>query len=202
MTHHHTQFGMTLVEAMLVIGVFTLISISLFTSIQSLYQNNSYTFAQADEVNHARRGIYALSQDIREMTYGEDGTFPMVIKDDNRIGFYSDIDKDDSAEYVEYEIATTTLYKHVFNPTGNPPVYDLASPDESFILSEYVQNVSQGTSTFYYYDTNNTLLSSSSLLTDVRYVKAQLIINIDPFRSPGEFMLRSSIAPRNLKDNL
>jgi type II secretory pathway pseudopilin PulG len=202
MIRKHAQFGMTLVEAMLVVGVFTLISISLFTSIQSLYQNNSYTFAQADEVNHARRGIYALSQDMREMTYGEDGTFPVVVKDDNRIGFYSDIDKDDSVEYVEYEIATTTLYKYVFNPTGNPPVYDLDSPDQAFILSEYVQNVSQGTSTFYYYDTNNTPLSTSSLLTDVRYIKTQLIINIDPLRSPGEFMLRSSIAPRNLKDNL
>src|SRR5690606_13358048 len=111
----------------------------------------------------------------------------------HRIGFYSDIDKDYSAEYVEYELATTTLYKRTYNPTGNPPVYDLSEPDEVNILSEYVQNVVNGSSTFSYFDTHNNELGTGALLTDVRYIGIQLIVNIDPLRSPGEFMLRSSI---------
>src|SRR5690606_27878065 len=144
------HIGMTLIETLVVISIYTILSLVIFASIQALYKSNSYTFAQADEVNHARRGLYALTQDLREMTYGEDGTFPLVVMEDHRIGFYSDIDKDYSAEYVEYELATTTLYKRTYNPTGNPPVYDLSEPDEVNILSEYVQNVVNGSSTFSY----------------------------------------------------
>ncbi len=81
-------------------------------------------------------------------------------------------------------------------------MYDFTTPDEELILSEYVQNIEQATTTFFYFDSNNVELDSSSLLTDVRYIKTQIIVNIDPIRSPGEFMLRTGIAPRNLKDNL
>jgi type II secretory pathway component PulJ len=196
------QSGLTLVETIVVIALYTLLTGMIFTAAQSLYQTNNYSAAQAEEVDNARRGMTRLNRDLREMTYAEDGTFPVTRIEDHLIGFYSDIDKDDSVEYVEYELASTTFYKRTYNAVGSPPVYDFSTPDQTEILSEYVQNLSQGTSTFFYFDTNNTALSSTSLLTDVRYIRSQIIVNINPIQSPGEFMLRSGIAPRNLKDNL
>ena len=196
------QAGMTMVEMVVAIGLYTVLIAMVFTSAQSLYFYNASTFAQSNEVDHAKRGMYRWSQDVREMTYAEDGTFPIVVKEPHRIGFYSDIDKDNSVEYVEYEVATTTLYKRTYNPVGNPPVYNLAAPDQEEILSEYVQNIAQSTSTFYYYDTDGVSLGTGALLTSVRYIKIHLIVNIDPIRDPGEFLLRSGVAPRNLKDNL
>jgi hypothetical protein len=65
-----------------------------------------------------------------------------------------------------------------------------------------VQNGLQATSTFFYYDVNGTAVTNSSNITDVRYVEAQIIVNIDPIRDPGQFMLRSSAALRNVKENL
>ena len=196
------QYGMTLIEVLLVVSIFTVLGAVIFTSIQSIYRYNATAFSQADEVSNARRGLTTLSRDLREMTYAEDGAFPVVITEPNRMAFYSDIDKDANVEYVEYELSSTTLYKRTHNPTGNPPVYDFATPDETIALSEFVQNDLNATSTFFYFDTNGTQLSTSSLLTDVRYIQAQIIVNIDPIASPGEFMLRTSVAPRNLKDNL
>ena len=196
------QTGMTLVEMVVAIGLYTVLIAMVFTSAQSLYFYNASTFAQANEVEHAKRGMFRWSQDVREMTYAEDGTFPIVVKDPQTIGFYSDIDKDNSVEYVEYEVATTTLYKRTYNPIGNPPTYNLATPDQQEILSEYVQNITQSTSTFYYYDNDGVSLGGAARLTDVRYIKIHLIVNIDPIRDPGEFLLRSGVAPRNLKDNL
>jgi type II secretory pathway component PulJ len=193
---------MTLVEMVVLIGIYTLLIGVIFTSVQSLYQYNSYSIAQADEVDNARRAIFRLTRDLREMTYAEDGTFPLVTMEDHLIGFYSDIDQDNSVEYVEYELATTTLYKRTYNAVGAPPSYNFATPDETITLSEYVQNIQQATSTFMYYDVNGDELVNGALLTDVRYIRAQNIVNIDPLRSPGEFMLRTSVAPRNLKDNL
>ena len=197
------QTGMTLVEMLVVIGIFTLLSGAIYGTIQALYQYNGYAYAQAAEVDNARRGLNTFSRDVREMTYAEDGSFPIVLNTEYLMGFYSDIDKDNNVEYVEYELATTTMfYKRVYNPTGNPPTYDFNNPDEEIILSEYVQNIQEATSTFQYFDSNGVQLDETSLLTDIRYIRAQIIVNIDPVRSPGEFLLRTSIAPRNLKDNL
>lgn len=196
------QLGLTLIETMVVIALYAILTGMIFTAAQSLYQVNNISAAQSNEVENARRGMTRLTRDMREMTYAEDGTFPVTTIEEHKIGFYSDIDKDDSVEYVEYELATTTLYKRTYNAVGSPPVYNLASPDQTEILSEYVQNIAQATSTFFYFDTDNSALASTSLLTDVRYIKAQIIVNINPIQSPGEFMLRSGVAPRNLKDNL
>jgi type II secretory pathway pseudopilin PulG len=198
--------GMTLVETVVVIAISTLLMLVITYSIQSLYKANSYTYAQAYEIDNARKGIVQWTRDVREMTYSEDGTFPLAVSEPHRIGFYSDVDRDESVEYVEYTLSTTTgsttLMKNVYRAFGNPPTYSFATPTEKYKMSEFVQNRVQATSTFYYYDTNGVQVPVGGLLTDVRYIRAQIIVNIDPLRSPGEFMLRSSATPRNLKDNL
>ena len=194
--------GMTLIEMLVVIGIYTVLMGAIFSSVQALYKYNAYSLAQANEVDNARRAMGKLTKDLREMTSAEDGTFPLVVKGPHRIGFYSDIDSDDSVEYIEYELVATNFYKRIHNAVGWPPTYNFTTPDKVIIVSDFVQNNLQSTSTFMYYDTNGVLLPAGALLTQVRYIRSQIIVNIDPLRSPGEFMLRSSIAPRNLKDNL
>lgn len=195
--------GFTLVESVMVVALFALMMLVIANSIAAMYRYNAYTIAQAYQVRNARQGIQSLVRDIREMTFADNGSFPLVEMEDHLISFYSDIDRDDSVEYVEYElIASTTLYKRIYNAIGTPPTYNMSTPDETYILSEYVQNIIQGTSTFAYYDSTGTEIVSAASLVDVRYVEAKLIINIDPIRDPGQYMLRSSAALRNVKDNL
>lgn len=197
-----SQKGMTMVEMLVAIGIYTVLLLAINSSITTLYQNNAYALEQSNEVDNARRGVTQWNRDAKEMTTGEDGTWPLAVIDEHRFGYYSDTDQDDSVEYVEYILATTTLRKFTYDPTGSPVTYDLTTPDSEEILSEYVQNIEQATSTFFYYDNNGTQLNASSPIIDVRYIQMQIIVNIDPDRNPGEFMLRSSLAPRNLKDNL
>ncbi|MCA9366048.1 hypothetical protein KC722_00550 [Candidatus Kaiserbacteria bacterium] len=200
---HTNHSGLSLVEAIVYIAVFTILSLVVTNAIHSMYQYNAYTFAQAYQVQNARLGIQGLIRDIREMTFADDGSFPLVVMDSDRVGFYSDIDRDQSVEYVEYSYSdSTTFTKEVYNATGSPPVYNLSTPDETYTLSYYVQNNLQSTSTFMYYDADGNEVASSTGLIDVRYITAQLIINIDPIRDPGQYMLRSSAALRNVKDNL
>jgi hypothetical protein len=197
-----TKRGMTLVETIMIVSLYTLLMIVISSSVTELYKTNSYAISQSDEVSSARRGMTLWVRDTKEMTTAEDGNFPVVTIDEHKLSFYSDVDRDESVEYIEYELATTTIIKKIYNAIGSPATYNLSAPDEQYILSEYVQNIIQSTSTFFYFDNEGTQLSSTSPIIDVRYIKAQIIVNIDPNRSPGEFMLRSSVAPRNLKDNL
>jgi type II secretory pathway component PulJ len=191
--------GLSLVETIVVVSLFSLLMLGITSTIAMLYRTNGYALAQASEVSHARRGIEALSRDIREMTFGDDGTYPLVSMSSTSIGFYSDIDRDNSVEYVRYTLATTTLYKYVYNATGTPLSYGSTTPDETYIISEYVQNKVQGTSTFRYYLESGAAATATSTVTDIRYILLNLVINIDPYRNPGEYTLRSSAAPRNLK---
>jgi type II secretory pathway component PulJ len=193
----------TLVEMIVVIAINTLLLVVIVDAIVSMYQTNSYSLAQTNEVEVARRGIAVWTRDAREMTLAATGAFPVAVLENNRMGFYSDIDKDNFVEYVEYTLSTTTLRKRSYNPVGYPPVYSTTTPDTTEVLSEYVQNIGQGVPMFTYYDSNGVVLASpATMISDVRYISMKLIVNIDPIRSPGEFMLQSSAAPRNLKDNL
>ncbi len=203
MFKYSQQTGFTLVETIIVVTIYTILLLVIFNSIDNLYQANNYTIAESNEIDNARRGLQSWLSDVREMTYADDGTFPMAIIEPNRIGFYSDVDTDTSVEYVEYVLSSTTLYKNTYKASGSPPVYNLVTPSSVEKLSEFVQNISQGVPTFTYSDTNGVFLNStSSLLTDVRYLEVSVIVNIDPLKNPGEFLLRSGVAPRNLKDNL
>ncbi len=194
--------GMTLIELLVALSLMVILGLAISTGTVNFYKTHSYSLEQSNEIDSARLGLTQWNRDVKEMVTGADGSFPVSIIEPHRFGYYSDTDQDSEVEYVEYQLSNTTLSKRTYNATGNPPVYNLATPSSVDTLSLYVQNINQSTSTFFYYDNNGTLLNASSPRVNVRYIKAQLIVNIDPLRSPGEFMLRSSIAPRNLKDNL
>lgn len=195
--------GFTLIEVIVVISINTVLFLVIIASVVQIYQTNSYSFAQANEIDSARRGISVWVRDAREMTFAANGAFPLTVVEPHRLAFYSDVDRDDSVEYVVYELASSTLYKRTHKPTGLPPTYNLASPDTTMILSEFVQNIDQSQITFAYYNDSGALVTSpTAMIRDIRYIDMQIIVNIDPLRSPGEFMLQGSATPRNLKDNL
>jgi len=202
MIYIYSQRGLTIVETVIAIGIYTVLMLAVTSSIATFYRTNAYALEQSNEVDNARRGVIQWNRDVKEMTTAEDGTWPVAIIDEHTLGYYSDTDQDDSVEYVEYVLASTTLRKFTYNATGSPATYDLTTPDSEEILSEYVRNIEQATSTFFYFDNNGSQLASTSPIINVRYIQMQLVVNIDPIRNPGEFMLRSSLAPRNLKDNL
>ncbi len=198
--HIHNSSGFTLVEAMMTVFIYTLVMFAVITSISTFYTYNAYSMAQSYQVTQARKGIEVLVRDAREMTFADDGTYPLARMEEHAVGFYSDIDRDNSVEYVEYELASTTLYKRIYGAVGNPPVYDTV-PETTYTLSEYVQNLDQGVSTFLYFDSEGIQADASTPVTDVVYIETQIVVNIDPIRDPGEFMLKSSAALRNLKEN-
>jgi type II secretory pathway pseudopilin PulG len=194
--------GMTLVETLVIISIYTVLMLAITTSVSNLYKFNSYSIAQAGEIDNARRGMTQWNRDAKEMTVAENGNYPVAVIAEYHFGYYSDTDLDDSVEYVEYILASTTLTKYTYDPSGTPASYDLSTPDTETILSLYVQNIDQNIPMFEYFDNAGNQLASTSPIIDVRYITAQIIVNIDPIRSPGEFVLKSSLAPRNLKDNL
>ena len=193
---------MSLVEMVVLLYIFTILSLVILNSIASFYRYNAYTIAQSYQVSNARRGVELLVRDMREMIYADDGSFPLVNMSTSSISFYSDIDRDDSVEFVDYQLIGTTLYKYVYDAVGSPPSYSTTTPSEVYTLSEYVQNNNQDVDIFTYYAIDGDEANATTTVTDIRYINVEVIVNIDPVRDPGEFSLRSSASLRNLKENL
>ena len=196
--------GFTLIETLVVVALNTALLFVITATVTQLYKNHGYTFEQSNEIEVARKGMGTWVRDAREMTSGANGAFAIVKAGTSTIGFYSDIDKDNSVEYVEYVLGTsTTIRKYTYNPVGYPATYSTTTPSSVEILSEYVQNGKQNVDIFKYYNSNGALIASpQAMISDITYITMNIIVNIDPVRSPGEFMLQGSATPRNLKTNL
>lgn len=187
----------------MVVSLSTLLMLVITSSIANIYQANSFAMAQSNEIDQARRGLQAWLVDAKRMNFADDGTFPLMEMEPHKMSFFSQLDDDDSMEFVEYYLDNKVLYKKVYEASGHPPVYDFSTPVRTEILSKFVQNLGEGVDTFSYFDNaGNQLTSATALLTDVRYFSIKVIVNTDPIRAPGEFLLQSGATPRNMKDNL
>lgn len=192
------QKGMSLVEMMVVLAVFTVLSVVVISIITSFYRYNAYTIAQAYQVDSARRGVDRLVRDLREMTYSDNGAFPLVTAATSSITFYSDIDRDNSVELVTYELLNNTLYKKIYEAAGKPVVYP-SLPTKTEIISEYVHNDLEGVNLFIYHNGSGEIVSAANV-SEPKQIDVSLVVNVDPVQEPGKYHLRSSASLRNLKE--
>ncbi len=98
--------GYTLIEMIVAIFVFSMVSGALFLAIVMIYRTEGYSTDQAIAVNEARRGVDIMAEEIRKARYGEDGSYPIEMGAGKEFIFYSDIDNDGDAERVRYFLAT------------------------------------------------------------------------------------------------
>jgi type II secretory pathway pseudopilin PulG len=189
--------GMTFIEALVWIGVFLAAMWAIMGSILAFYRANTYTLQQAQAVSSARRGIERMVSVVRETNYSSDGAYPIISMSPTSLEFYADIDADPLMERVRYFIDGTSLKQGVIDPSGDPPAY--TSAEEVTVVSDNVLNISQGVTTFKYFDTVGVEITDMSNVTSLRFVRADMVVNINPNRLPNEITLRSSATLRNLR---
>jgi type II secretory pathway pseudopilin PulG len=192
--------GFTLLETIIYIGLFGVVFLSITNAIISFYQTNRFTLEQMTQLDSARKGVAVLVSGIREATYSETGSYPIEAATLNSITFYADIDNDMVIEKVRYFLNGKDFMQGIIKPSGNPIGY--FNTETVSTISQYIRNQEQGVSIFTFYDTNGTVMLSPVSLINIRYVKVNLIVNVNPTTMPNEFTLRSSAAIRNVKSNL
>ncbi|RJQ34890.1 hypothetical protein C4556_01235 [Candidatus Parcubacteria bacterium] len=188
--------GMTFIEVLVWISVFTLAMLAIVSTLLSFYKTNTYTIEQADAVTFAQRGLEQIVRTIREGAYSSQGAFPIVSIAANDFVFYADIDSDALIERVHYYISGTNLMRGILEPTGDPP--DYTGAETASVIAEHVRNVAQGISLFHYYDELGSEITNYTNWTAVRFVKVDLAVNVNEAALPNQFTLSSSAAIRNL----
>ena len=82
------------------------------------------------------------------------------------------------------------------SPVGDPAAY--TGTETISVIADSVQNLSQATTTFYYYDASGNLMNNLSQIGSVRFVTANVIVDVNPADTPTQLTLKSSAAMRNL----
>ena len=196
MNTRRLQAGLTLIETVVWIAIFIAAMLAVTSSVLYFYRTSNYAIQQASATASAQHGMDLMVRTIREASYASNGAYPIVSLAANDFKFYAEIDGDPGVEEVHYYISGNSLMKGTIEPSGDPAVYTGAEAISK--VSDYIHNLDQATTTFTYYDKNGTKINNYTKIGDVRFVTANLLVDVDTSKSPIPLSLRSSAALRNL----
>jgi len=196
--------GMTLIEIIIVIAILGIIMIAMSSFQLGILNNNRFSQDSLTSLQDAKTILRTMIKEMRTIAPSNNGSFAIINVATSTISFYSDIDGDAIKEQLRYFLVSTTLKKGVIKPSGSPLVYNPANENIS-ILANNIKN-STSTMLFEYYNENYTGTSSPLTypinLSDIHLIKVNLMIDVDPNRSPVPRLYTSQVNLRNLKNNL
>ncbi len=196
--------GMTLIEIIVVVGIFGIISIAISSFQRNIFVFNKFSADSLTNIQDAQTIVRTMVRELRPASTGNNGAFAISQAATNTIVFFSDTDSDGLKEQIRYFIASSTLLKGTIKPSGSPITYNPAN-EKIFTLAYNVKN-STSTALFEYFDSNymgtSSPLTYPLTVTQVHLVRINLLLDSDPNRSPLVRTYTSQVNIRNLKDNL
>jgi prepilin-type N-terminal cleavage/methylation domain-containing protein len=205
MNYLNKKNGFTLTETIVVIFIFTLLSVGITTLFTHIFINSRERLISIDNIDQARLVANSFTNEIRVASVGNDGSYPINQAGDNQVIFYSNYGQAAGIiSRIRYYSATSTLYKGVTIPTGSPLTYNLNTEKITTVQNNMISTT---TPIFYYYDGNYT--GSSTPLTQpvnvnqIKYVR----INLNVYKQSTStdntiFNISTGASIRNLKTNL
>jgi prepilin-type N-terminal cleavage/methylation domain-containing protein len=197
--------GFTLIEVIVTIAIFTIISMGVIALISELFSNSQRQSSLLVGSDQARKIGFWLVTELRNACMGVDGSYSVGTASDQAITFYSDNDNDGSVEKIRYYIQNQKLFKGTTEPQGS--VYNPAQEKNVAVLDD-LANGNLGQPIFYYFDgthdgTTDNHLTQPINVTQVKFVKVNLIVyKKGGFVNTSTYTVTAGAAIRNLKTNL
>ncbi len=194
--------GFTFIEVMLVVAIFSIISMAAFSLIMDYYRTSDLISVQMVLQGEGRSAINQMVNDMRRVNQGSTGASAIESASAASFIFYSNIDADSYFEKVEYAVAGTELRKSVTKPDGNPLAYNPANKVTTVLTSKIANGAAP---VFSYYDNSYAGTGAPLVLAGdfsiIRFVKINLILDDHPAAPTASLNMEASVALRNLKDN-
>jgi prepilin-type N-terminal cleavage/methylation domain-containing protein len=191
--------GFTFIEMLVVIAITGVVSVALGSMLGYFYRSNDYVLESTTATNSAREGTTVALQNLRESTYGDDGSYPITTAGTSTLVFFSNVDSDNAVEQIKLYVLNNTLYEVTTNSAGSPPSY-AGQPSATTTLGTFVRNTT-ASPLFQYYDATGTLLTGTVNISQIRSIKMSLLIDLNPNRAPDIYTLTGTATLRNLSSN-
>jgi prepilin-type N-terminal cleavage/methylation domain-containing protein len=198
--------GMSLVEMLIAIGIFTLGMLGFTTLFAHSWRQNSYTLEMGQTSMAVSRGMNEMAGYLRKVRQGDDGSYPVISANDNDLVVFGDYDKDDITERLHFYRNGATVLMGIRKPTtGLPKTYAAGDAETKTIASNIVNDA--GTPIFAYYDSSypedsvHNPIATPAMVPNVRLVRIDLHMNIDPLRAPDNIQIQTFVEMRNLNDH-
>ncbi len=202
--HKKYDSGMTLVEVLVTLSIFVAIMLAVATFEYNVITYPKIVSGSLQTAQDTQILLKTMLREMRTMQQGANGAYPLLAAGTSTISFFADADNNGNIEEITYFIASSSIYRGIIQPAGNPVIYNGANQVNMMIAT----NVRNGSSTplFQYFDTNYNGTSSPLTLpvtaTTVRLVKINLTLDVDINRSPTPMTYTVQASLRNIKSNL
>jgi prepilin-type N-terminal cleavage/methylation domain-containing protein len=197
--------GFTLVEIVVSVAIFSLVMAGVFTLITNIFHYNNESQNKINNIWQAESLLRTMTKEFRMMVPSGNGSYPILAASTSSITFFANVNGDSSIEQVHYFFSTTTssLYRGIVRPTGLPAVYNQATETKIVLASGIIS--SSTLPMFQYYGSSyegvGSPLSFPVVISDIRLININLIIDSDLRQSPTEKIFSTSVSIRNLKSN-
>ena len=200
------QKGMTLVEMMVAIFIFSMGMAGFTTLFAQSWKLNAYTIEMGQTAVSISQGMNKMTGYIRAAREGDNGSYPVVSANDNDLVFYCDLDQDGVTERIHMYKSGTDIMLGVRKPTAGFPITYLSGDATTTTLASRIVNTASQP-IFSYYDASypedsvHNPIATPATVPNVRLVKVNLFMNIDPNRAPDNVNIQSFAEMRNLNDH-
>ncbi|OGI17314.1 MAG: hypothetical protein A2Z52_02925 [Candidatus Moranbacteria bacterium RBG_19FT_COMBO_42_6] len=197
--------GMTLIEMMLAISIFTMGIAGFSLLFVKSWKINSYTFEMGQSSLAAYQGVSKIMVYLREVRQADNGAYPIRSASDNDLVIYSDYDKDGITERLHFYKNGNQIMMGYRKPSGGLTKTYADGDQETKVIASNIVNEAN-VPIFYYYNKNypgdqaNNPVPTPANVANIRLVKILLKINIDPNRAPDNIESSSFVELRNLND--
>lgn len=200
-----TQHGLTLVETLVALTIFTIGMTATVLIFSRTIQNKAYSLEMGKSSFVVSRSVGDLTQYLRRARQSDNGSYPIVSADKNDLVLYSDYNKDNVTERIHVYLLNGRVYLGIRNPsTTFPKTY--ANGDETTVeLAKQIVNTSSDPMFSYYnkdypQDIINNPVATPADISEIRLIKIFLKININPNRAPDNIQQETFVELRNLND--
>ncbi|MEI6660317.1 MAG: prepilin-type N-terminal cleavage/methylation domain-containing protein [bacterium] len=191
--------GFTLVETIVVIFIFGLLITGTSLMLKNILVNSRQQIVSINNLDLTRRVANNFVNEVRNASYGVNGSYPINQASDTQIIFFSTAPNNSgTVARVRYYITGTTLYRGITNPSGS--TYNTATEKSTIVMT----NLSLGANPlFYYYDGTSSQIAQPANINSIKLVKINLVVQKQSSVGlTSTFTVNASAAIRNLKTNL
>jgi prepilin-type N-terminal cleavage/methylation domain-containing protein len=196
--------GFSLAEVLIVVAIAASVVVVVSNLGNNITLLNGFVSQQLQSASDITQTLQIITTEIRSAEPAANGAYPIDAAASSSFAFYSDINKNGTADHVRYFFASSTIYKGVIAPVGNPASY----PTSSEVITDIIDHViapTTSTPLFQYYDASytgtQTSLSAPIVIPSIRILELSFNADIQPKQAPGPEYFSILVDIRNLRSN-